>query len=58
MSAAQTPLALYRAHRYWHSCELRRVRAMLRVGNTTATIAGRERAVILRAFLKTRATLK
>jgi hypothetical protein len=48
MSAPQTPRERYLAHRYWNLCELRLIRAKLRVGNTTAANATKDRHAIQR----------
>jgi hypothetical protein len=62
MSQPQTPLArkerscaaTYRAFRYWNLCELRLIRAKLRVGNTTAANATKDRRAIQRDLVALR----
>jgi hypothetical protein len=57
MSAPQSPLSRYRAHRYHGLYELRRVRATVRVGNATPAAAAKERKLIQRELAKLRQSL-
>lgn len=44
----------YQAHRYWASCELRLVRAMVRIGNMSQANAQKLRVQILLGYAKAR----
>lgn len=51
---AKATFSAYAAARYWHLCELRRVRASLRVGNTTEPNARKERRGFQRELVNLR----
>jgi hypothetical protein len=56
LTAKASRLNAYRAYRHYYSCELLRLRAMVRVGNTTEPSARKERTVIIREFARLRAS--